>query len=63
MAPDIALKSAYKTIDYMVTKQAGVLSYMDVFLYLGLMFLICIPFILMVKEKKHPHLDISEAMH
>lgn len=63
MAPDVALKSAYKTIDYMVTKQAGVLSYMDVFLWLGLMFLVCIPFVLMVKEKKHQHVDISEALH
>jgi len=63
MAPDIALKSAYQTIEYMVMKQAAVLSYMDVFLYLGVMFLICIPFVLMVKEKKHKKVDISEAMH
>jgi DHA2 family multidrug resistance protein len=63
MAPDVALKSAYQTIDYMITKQAGVLSYMDVFLWLGIMFLVCIPFVLMVKEKKHQHVDISEAMH
>jgi len=64
MAPDIALKSAYQTLDFMITKQAAVLSYMDVFLYLGIMFLICIPFVLMVKDKKHKaKLDLSEAMH
>jgi DHA2 family multidrug resistance protein len=29
--------------------QAGILSYMDIFLYLGILFLACIPFILMVR--------------
>ena len=61
--PDVALKSAYQALEYMVMKQAAVLSYMDVFLYLGLMFLVCIPFVLMVKDKKHKKVDISEAMH
>jgi MFS transporter, DHA2 family, multidrug resistance protein len=62
MAPDVALKSAYQALDYMVMKQAAVLSYMDVFLYLGLMFLICIPFVLMVKAKKAPKIDLGD-MH
>ncbi len=52
-ASDIALQNAYKTLDFMVTKQAAVLTYMDVFLYLGILFAICIPFVLMVKAKKH----------
>ena len=64
MAPDVALKSAYKTLEYTVGKQASVLSYMDVFLYLGIMFLICVPFILMVRSKKQEKkIDLSEAMH
>jgi DHA2 family multidrug resistance protein len=63
LTADVALKSSYKSLDYMVMKQAGVLSYMDVFLYLGLMFLICIPIILMVKGSKKHKIDISEAMH
>ncbi len=62
MAPDIALKSAYQAMDYAVMKQASVLSYMDVFLYLGLMFLACIPFVLMVKSKKAPKIDMGD-MH
>jgi DHA2 family multidrug resistance protein len=62
MAPDVALRSAYQALDYMVMKQAAVLSYMDVFLYLGLMFLICIPFMLMVKAKKAPKIDLGD-MH
>jgi len=47
-----------------VTKQATVLSYMDVFLYLGLLFLVCIPFVLFVKQRKgREPIDVSDAMH
>jgi DHA2 family multidrug resistance protein len=63
MAPDVALQSAYKSMDYMVMKQASVMSYMDVFLYIGLTFLVCIPFVLMVKTKKAVPVYMSEAMH
>jgi MFS transporter, DHA2 family, multidrug resistance protein len=64
MTPDVALKSAWQALDYMVMKQAAVLSYMDVFLFIGVMFLLCIPFILMVRQKKSPtKVDLSEAMH
>jgi MFS transporter, DHA2 family, multidrug resistance protein len=62
MQPDIALRSAYKALDYTVTAQSNVLSYMDVFYYLGILFLVCIPFVLFVKRRKlQPNL--SEAMH
>ncbi len=50
-APNIALQKAYQVMDYGVMKQAMVLSYMDVFYYLGIMFLLCIPFVLLVKGK------------
>ena len=63
MTPDVALKSGYKLLDYSVAKQASVLSYMDAFLYLGIMFLICIPFVLMVRANKGQKIKISEAMH
>ncbi len=63
MSPDIALKSAYKALDFSVTKQAMVLSYMDVFLYIGILFLICVPFILLIKEKKNKKVDLSAAVH
>src|SRR5678816_4225230 len=48
-SPNIALQDAYKVMDYTVTKQAMVLSYMVVFFYIGIMFLVCIPFVLMVR--------------
>ncbi len=49
---DAALKSSYSVMDHMVSKQAAVLSYMDVFFYLGVIFLVCVPFVLMVKGNK-----------
>ena len=52
IASDIALKSSYSALDRMVSKQASVLSYMDVFMYLGIMFLVCVPFVLIVKGNK-----------
>ena len=63
MGTDIALKSSYSAMDHIVTKQASVLSYMDVFFYLGVIFLICVPFVLMVKGNKRKKVDLAEAMH
>ena len=63
MNADVALKSSYSSLDHMVTKQAAVLSYMDVFFYLGLIFLICVPFVIMVKGNKAKKIDLGEAMH
>ena len=64
MTPDVALQSAYKVLQYSVIKQASVLSYMDVFLALGLLFLVCVPFVLFVKQSKgREPIDVSEAMH
>ncbi len=63
ISSDHALQTAYKSLDYMVTKQAAVLSYRDAFLYLGVMFLVCIPFVLMVKGNKGKKMDMAEAMH
>ncbi len=61
--PDQALQSTYQSLDYMINKQTAVLSYMDVFLYLGILFLAFVPFILIVKEKKHQKIDLAEAVH
>ncbi|PWJ59059.1 DHA2 family multidrug resistance protein [Dyadobacter jejuensis] len=52
LSPDVALKSGYQLLDFSIAKQAIVLSYMDVFLYLGLLFLVCIPFVLMTRSGK-----------
>jgi DHA2 family multidrug resistance protein len=57
-----ALAKAYKAIEYKVMVQSSVLTYMDVFMYLGILFLLCIPFILMIKKGKNK-IDMAEAMH
>jgi MFS transporter, DHA2 family, multidrug resistance protein len=63
MAADAALKASYKGLNGMVLKQAAVLSYMDVFFYLSIIFLVCVPFVLMVKGNKKKKIDLGEAMH
>jgi DHA2 family multidrug resistance protein len=57
-----ALGKAHQVLEGSVMKQATILSYMDVFMYLGVLFLLCIPFILLVKQGKGK-VDMSEAMH
>lgn len=56
-----SLAKAYKVLEGMVLKQSTVLSYMDVFLYLGVLFLVCVPFVLLIK-KGAGKVDTS-AMH
>ncbi len=51
-ASNIAESKAYQLLDLSVTKQATILSYMDIFLYLGVLFLLCVPFMLLIKPKK-----------
>ncbi|MGJ1320241.1 MDR family MFS transporter [Sphingobacterium spiritivorum] len=55
-----ALAKAHQLLDLSVTKQAAVLSYMDVFLYLGIVFLICVPFVLTIKQGKNK-VDMSNV--
>ena len=57
-----ALAKAHQVLNMSVMKQSTVLSYMDIFLYLGILFLICVPVILLIKNNKNK-VDISEAMH
>jgi DHA2 family multidrug resistance protein len=57
-----ALGKAYQVMDYSVMKQSTVMSYMDIFMYLGVMFLCCIPIILLVKKGKNK-VNPADAMH
>ncbi|HEY6900319.1 MAG TPA: DHA2 family efflux MFS transporter permease subunit, partial [Puia sp.] len=51
-APNAAYDAALKVMDGTVYKQAMILSYMDVFIYLGAFFVICMPMILLAKNMK-----------
>lgn len=59
---DVALKKAYQAIEYSVMKQSTVMAYMDIFMYLGIMFLCCIPIILFIKKGKNK-INPADAMH
>jgi DHA2 family multidrug resistance protein len=48
---DEARKTALSLQDRLVDVQATVLSYMDVFLWIGVMFLICVPFVIVFVKK------------
>jgi DHA2 family multidrug resistance protein len=63
MDAQTALKSAYQSLEYSVTKQQTVLSYMDVFLYLGILFLVFVPLVLLVKANKAKSKLDPSAMH
>ena len=56
-----SLNKAYQVLEFNVTKQSAVLSYIDVFFYLGMLFLLCIPFVLIIKKGKK--VNLSEAAH
>ena len=45
-----ALDRAYQVLEGKIMLQSTVLTYMDVFLYLGILFLVCVPFVLMLKK-------------
>jgi len=57
-----SLGKAYQVLDISVMKQATVLSYMDIFMYLGIMFLCCIPIIFFIKRGKNK-INPADAMH
>ena len=57
-----ALEKAYQVLDFGLTKQSTVMAYMDIFLYLGVLFLCCIPIILFIRRGKNK-IDPAEAMH
>jgi DHA2 family multidrug resistance protein len=57
-----ALNKANQVMEYSVLKQSTVLSYMDIFMYLGILFLCCIPIILFIKRSK-TKINPADAMH
>ena len=61
-SPNESLAKAYQVIDFSVTKQSTVMSYMDIFLYLGILFLLCVPIILFIKKSTNK-IDPADAMH
>jgi DHA2 family multidrug resistance protein len=63
MAMNTAGKTAYQVLDRIVDLQATVLSYMDVFLWVGVMFLFCVPFVLIFIKRSEGKVDMARAVH
>jgi DHA2 family multidrug resistance protein len=62
MPSNVAHQSALQLMDRMVNLQAVILSYMDVFLWIGVMFLVCVPFVIfLIKESKNS-IDMAHAL-
>ncbi|MGN6247915.1 MAG: DHA2 family efflux MFS transporter permease subunit [Ginsengibacter sp.] len=61
MPLDIAQKTADKLLDGILNIQATILSYMDVFLLIGVMFLICVPFVILFVKKPKRKVEISHV--
>jgi DHA2 family multidrug resistance protein len=63
MPPNIALQTAYQMLEGSVGVQATVLSYMDVFLYVGIMFLCCVPVVLIFIKRSKAKASMADAAH
>ncbi len=61
-AVNTALNKAYQVLEFKISKQASVLSFMDVFMFLGCLFLCCIPVVLLLKAGKSK-INPADAMH
>ena len=63
MTWDIARKTALQLQDRLVDIQATVLSYMDIFLWIGVMFLVCVPFVIVFIKKSKRRVKMAHAGH
>jgi DHA2 family multidrug resistance protein len=62
MSSNVAHKSALELMDRMVNLQAVILSYMDVFLWIGVMFLVCVPFVIALIRESKNNVDMAHAL-
>jgi DHA2 family multidrug resistance protein len=58
---NIARKTAISLQERLVDVQATVLSYMDVFLWIGVMFLVCVPFVIIFVKKSRQKVSMSHV--
>ena len=63
MASNTAQSTAYAMLDGSVTMQATLLSYVDVFLWVGIMFLLFVPIVLLFIKTSKTKIDINDAAH
>jgi DHA2 family multidrug resistance protein len=56
-----ATQQAYLALDNVVNRQAMILTYKDVFLYLGVFFICCLPLVFFAKSAKNVKIDMGAA--
>jgi DHA2 family multidrug resistance protein len=56
-------KTAYTLLDGSVTKQATLLSYMDVFMMVGIVFVVFVPVVLIIIKKVKGKVSLADAAH
>jgi DHA2 family multidrug resistance protein len=61
LPPNLAEARALHMLDLSVMRQTSVLSYMDIFLYLGVLFTLCVPVLLFIRNKKGQKFDPKAA--
>ena len=57
-----ALNKAHQVLELKVLKQSNILAFMDIFQYLGILFLLCIPIVFFLKTRKS-NINPADAMH
>lgn len=63
MTPDVARHTALKLLDQIMTGQATIRSYIDVFFWIGVMFLVCVPFVLVLVRNSKTKAGLSAVVH
>ncbi|RXK85941.1 DHA2 family efflux MFS transporter permease subunit [Filimonas effusa] len=63
MPSNTAEATAYKLLDGSISLQSTVLSYMDVFLWVGVMFLACVPIVIFFVKSAKNKVSLSDAAH
>ncbi|RYE15245.1 MAG: hypothetical protein EOP45_18670 [Sphingobacteriaceae bacterium] len=58
-----ARQTAYAMLDGAVNKQATLLSYMDVFMWVGILFLVCVPLVLLLVKVAKSKVSLADAAH
>jgi DHA2 family multidrug resistance protein len=60
---ETARKMAYQSLNNAVNKQSTLLAYMDVFMWVGVLFLACVPLVLLLVKKSSGKVSLADAAH
>jgi DHA2 family multidrug resistance protein len=58
-----ARNTAYQMLEGAVYKQSTLLSYMDVFMWVGIVFLVCVPLVLLFVKASKSKINLADAAH